>query len=100
MTSHDSICILNASKQHADIEVFAYFQDRGPAGPYKLHIGAERIHHQRLNDLSDPEKIPHGTDYSLVIHSSAPIVVQHTRLDSRQAENALMSTIAYPLNNV
>jgi len=24
-----------------------------------------------------------------------PIVVQHTRLDSRQAENALLSTIAY-----
>jgi hypothetical protein len=25
-----------------------------------------------------------------------PIVVQHTRLDSRQAENALMTTIAFP----
>jgi hypothetical protein len=24
-----------------------------------------------------------------------PIVVQHTRLDSRQAENALVSTIAF-----
>lgn len=99
MISHDSICILNASQKHADIEVYAYFQDRDPAGPFRLGIGAERIHHQRLNDLSDPEAIPRGTDYSLVIRSSAPIVVQHTRLDSRQAENALMSTIAYPLNN-
>ena len=27
--------------------------------------------------------------------SDVPIVCQHTRLDSRQAENALMSTIAY-----
>jgi hypothetical protein len=25
------------------------------------------------------------------------VVVQHTRLDSRQAENALLSTIAHPL---
>jgi hypothetical protein len=31
-----------------------------------------------------------------VIRSDAPIVVQHTRLDSRQAENALLTTIAYP----
>jgi hypothetical protein len=25
-----------------------------------------------------------------------PVVVQHTRLDSRQAENALITTIAFP----
>jgi hypothetical protein len=30
-----------------------------------------------------------------VIESDLPVVVQHTRLDSRQAENALLSTIAY-----
>jgi hypothetical protein len=31
-----------------------------------------------------------------VINSDVPIVVQHTRLDSRQAENALLSTVAFP----
>ncbi|MDZ5699437.1 MULTISPECIES: sensory rhodopsin transducer [Phyllobacteriaceae] len=30
-----------------------------------------------------------------VITSDEPIAVQHTRLDSRQAENALLSAIAY-----
>jgi hypothetical protein len=30
-----------------------------------------------------------------VIDSDVPIVVQHTRLDSRQAELALVSTIAF-----
>ena len=30
-----------------------------------------------------------------MIESDVPIVVQHTRLDSRQAENALFSTVAY-----
>jgi hypothetical protein len=30
-----------------------------------------------------------------VIESDVPVVVQHTRLDSRQAENALMTTIAF-----
>jgi hypothetical protein len=30
-----------------------------------------------------------------VIESDRPIVVQHTRLDSRQAALALLSTVAY-----
>jgi hypothetical protein len=42
-----------------------------------------------------PEPIPRATDYASVIHSDVPIVVQHTRLDSRQAANALLSTIAF-----
>jgi hypothetical protein len=45
--------------------------------------------------LSDPEQIPPAIDFASVIQSDVPIVVQHTRLDSRQAENALLSTIAY-----
>jgi hypothetical protein len=51
--------------------------------------------HVRFNDLTNPEPIPCDTDYASVIESDVPIIVQHTRLDSRQAENALMSTIAY-----
>jgi hypothetical protein len=50
----------------------------------------------RFNDLKDPESIPRDTDFSSVIRSDVPIVAQHTRLDSRQSANALLSTIAYP----
>ncbi len=50
----------------------------------------------RLDELRDPEPVPHGTEYSSVIESDALIVVQHTRLQSRQAENALMTTIEFP----
>ena len=42
-----------------------------------------------------PSPIPRDTDYSTLIESDVPIVVQHTRLDSRQSENALLSTIAF-----
>ena len=49
-----------------------------------------------FNDLNDPEPIPRDTDYASLIESDVPIVVQHTRLDSRQAENALITTIAFP----
>lgn len=44
----------------------------------------------------DPEPVPRDTPFASVIESDEPIVVPHTRLDSRQAENALLSTIAYP----
>ncbi|MBA3619974.1 MAG: sensory rhodopsin transducer, partial [Acidothermales bacterium] len=57
-----------------------------------------RTLHQRFNDLQDPAPVPLDTDYASVIDSDVPIVVQHTRLDSRQAENALLSTVAYPVS--
>jgi hypothetical protein len=37
----------------------------------------------------DPQRRP-DTPYSSLIESDVPIVVQHTRLDSRQAENACL----------
>jgi hypothetical protein len=49
----------------------------------------------RSNDLDDPQHIPRDTDYASIFESDIPIVVQHTRLDSRHAEVALLSTVAY-----
>jgi hypothetical protein len=95
MTSHEAVCLLNASAQDAHVEIMVYFSDRDPAGPYRITVPAKRTKHIRFNNLEDPERIPRGTDYSSVIESDVPIVVQHTRLDSRQDANALLSTIAY-----
>lgn len=53
-------------------------------------------HRTGNDDLDAPEPIPRDTDYASVIESSVPVVVQHTRLDSRQAELALITTMAYP----
>lgn len=96
MTSHETVCILNPSDQDADIEITIYYSDRDPVGPYRVSVPARRTRHIRFNDLRDPEPIPRDTDYSSVIRSNVPIVAQHTRLDSRQAENALLTTIAFP----
>jgi hypothetical protein len=95
VTSHETACLLNTSDEDARVEITAYFEDREPAGPYRMTVPARRTLHLRFNELEDPEPIPADTDYASVIESSVPIVVQHTRLDSRQAENALMSTVAY-----
>ncbi len=89
--------MLNASDKVAHVEIVLYFEDADPAGPYRVVVGAQRTLHLRFNNLADPQPIPKGTNYSSVIRSDVPIVVQHTRLDSRQAENALLSTIAFPV---
>lgn len=96
MASHESVSILNAGDEDASVEITCYFSDREPAGPYRLTVPARRTRHVRFDELEDPEPIPRATDYSSVLVSDVPVVAQHTRLDSRQSENALLSTIAYP----
>ena len=96
MTSHETVCVLNAGDQDAHVEITIYYSDRDPIGPYRVTIPARRTKHIRFNNLRDPEMIPRGVDFSSVIRADVPVVAQHTRLDSRQAENALLSTIAYP----
>jgi hypothetical protein len=71
--------------------------DREPSGPYQVVVPARCTKHLRFNDLTDPERIPLDTNFASVIASDVPTVVQHTRLDSRQAENVLLSTIAYAI---
>lgn len=95
MTSHETACILNAGDQDAAIVITVFFTDREPAGPYRVTVPARRTFHLRFNDLTDPEPIPHGTDYASMIESDVPVIVQHTRLDSRQVALTLMSSIAY-----
>lgn len=96
MESHETCCVLNAGDADANVAITVYFEDREPVGPYRCSVPARRTLHLRFNELDDPEPIPKDTPYASVVESDVPIVVQHTRLDSRQAENALMTTIAYP----
>jgi hypothetical protein len=96
MTSHETVCILNANDADAHVNITIYYAEREPVGPYRVTVPARRTKHLRFNDLDDPEPIPRDTDYASVIESDIPIVVQHTRLDSRQAENALLTTMAFP----
>jgi hypothetical protein len=95
LVSHEAACILNAGDREAQLSIMIYFENRGPAGPYRVTVGARRTLHLRFNDLEDPETIPRDTPYASLIQSSEPVVVQHTRLDSRNPNIALLSTIAF-----
>jgi hypothetical protein len=95
LISHETACILNAGDREARIEITILFAECEPVGPYKVTVGARRTLHLRFNDLKDPKPVPRDTDYASIFESDVPIIVQHTRLDSRRAELALLSTIAY-----
>ena len=95
LISHETACILNAGDRDARIEITILFANREPVGPYKVTVGARRTLHLRFNDLKEPALVPRDTDYASIFESDVPIIVQHTRLDSRRAELALLSTMAY-----
>ncbi|HEY0335096.1 MAG TPA: sensory rhodopsin transducer [Stenotrophomonas sp.] len=97
MESHETCCLLNAGDSDAHVTITIFFEDRDPVGPYRVVVPAHRTKHLRFNDLEDPEPIPRETPFASVIQSDVPVVVQHTRLDSRQAANSVMTTIAHPL---
>lgn len=98
LESHETFCILNTGPDDAQISITLFFADREPVGPYRVNVSAERTLHLRANDLEDPEPVPRDTDYATVLESNVPVVVQHSRLDSRPEAFALLSTVAYPAN--
>jgi len=95
LESHETACLLNSGERDAHVEITIFYTDREPVGPYRVVVPARRTLHLRFNELTDPQPIPRDTDYASVFEADEPIVVQHTRLDSRQAALALLTTVAY-----
>ncbi|MFP8957693.1 sensory rhodopsin transducer [Natrialbaceae archaeon A-CW3] len=95
MVSRDTLCLLNTGEEMASLEITLYYAEGREAGPYPLTLAPERVRHVRVNDMIDPYAPPLGRDYGVVLESDVPIVVQFTRQDTRQAENATLSTIGY-----
>lgn len=95
LRSHETACILNPGAEPAQLKVTVFFSDRDPAGPFNLEVAPQRTLHLRFDELEHPEPIPRETDYASLIESTQPVVVQHTRLDARLGQIALLSTLAY-----
>jgi len=95
LESHETACLLNPNGRDATVRITVFFSDRDPCGPYLVTVPKRRTLHVRFNDLKDPAPVPRDTDYASLIESDVPIVVQHTRLDSRDPAVAVLSTTAY-----
>lgn len=98
-TSHDKLCLLNISPRLANIRMFIYFEDTDSIGPFQLTLAPRRVRHIRFNDLIFPIALPLATAYSAVIQSDVPIIVQFTRADTRQKQNAIMGCVCYADDN-
>jgi hypothetical protein len=97
-TSRDELCVLNAGDATARLEIMVYYADREPIGPYALEVAARRVRQVRFNDLIDPEAMPLGVPFAAVVTSDAPVTVQFTRVDTRQAALAIATTMALPMD--
>jgi hypothetical protein len=100
LISHESICVVNLHEQDAHIDITIYFEDQEPIEKISVTVKGKRAKHIRTSSLEKgSKKIPAGVPYALEIESDIPVIVQYSRLDTTQAELALMSTMAYPVDN-
>lgn len=97
--SHDAVCVLNPGKKDAHIQITLYFEDREKQAGFCALCGAERTHHIRMDKLTDENGngVPTDVPYAMMVESDVNIIVQYSRMDTTQAEMALMTTIAYPV---
>ena len=97
--SHESICVLNTSDVDAEIKFTLFFEDREPCRDFSSVCPASRTHHIRLDRIigANNESIPRDIPYAMLVESNVPVVVQYSRLDTSHHEMALMTTMAYPV---
>jgi len=91
----ETVFLLNASRQEAHVEVLVYYSGRDPVGPYHLTVPARRMKPLRFSKLTDPEPIPHATDYASAIESDVPIMVQSLN-NSPKSDEALVVRGSHP----
>ena len=97
MISHETLCLLNTSDNDADVRITRLLCGSRAGRTLSGPVPARRTKHLRFNELwRIPLRFRAIRIYASVVESNIPIVVQQTRLDSRQAENALFSTVAFP----
>ncbi|MEK8126519.1 sensory rhodopsin transducer [Paenibacillus filicis] len=98
LTSHESVCVLNTSSEDAQLLFTIFFEDREPVEDIPYLVEARRTKHIRTSTLlQEGMPPPAGVPYAIEVKSQIPVIVQYSRLDATQAENALMSVMAYPV---
>jgi hypothetical protein len=97
LVSHESCCILNTGQSEARCTLTLYFEDREPIRGIEVTVGAERCWHIRFDrlELIEGTRIPRDVPYGLVVESDLPVVVQHSRLDSRMGGLAYMTVVGH-----
>lgn len=97
--SNDKVAVLNTSKKEARVEIFIFYEDVEPVGPYEVKVKPQRLQKVRFNDLIDPEAMRLDCNYSCYIRSNVKVVIQFSRMNTGTNSNAEMGTMAFPADN-
>lgn len=97
--SHDKVAILNTSNKEVTIEMFIFYENEPPVGPFEVTVDPCRLKKIRFNDLIDPVAIRLERSFSCYIRTTGKVVVQFSRLNSGIAANAEMNTMAFPVDD-
>jgi hypothetical protein len=97
-TSRDELVVLNTGDRDARVTLTIYYADREPVPGYQLVVGARRVRRVRINDLIDPEALPLGRDYGVVLESDVPVVVDMVCIDTSQAALSQAAIAAMPID--
>lgn len=97
-TSRNTLCLLNTSAAPVCVSVTVFHTDREPVGPYEILVEPQRVKHQRINDLIEPEAVPLDAPYGLVLDADGPVVAQLLYLDSRGGNLAVSHLNPVPLD--
>jgi hypothetical protein len=96
--SHEAICALNVSDEDAEFFVDVFFIDREPQINRRFTVGASRTSRIIVGqgysiEGSQALDVPLGVAFSIRVRSTTELAIQSTRVDTRAANNALMSAI-------
>ena len=93
--------MVNTSDIDAKIKLTLFFEDKEKRDDFESFCGAGKTHHIRLDKIRSATggPIPRDVPYAVLVESNIEIVVQYSRLDTSAAEMALMSTMAYPIDD-
>jgi hypothetical protein len=89
--------MLNLTGDDADIAITIFVADREPAGSYRLRLKSRSTLHLTFNDCTIRTS---AARYVICLSDRlpVPIIMQDTRLDSRNPYIAPLGTIAYRLD--
>lgn len=88
-TSHESLMVLNPNPDPATISLLFYWTDKPPTPVPGLVVEGERVRCIRLDQL-DGVTVPYRTQYAIKLDSDVGVFVSYGRLDTAQANFALV----------
>lgn len=99
LPGHEATCIVNPNGRMAKVKFTFYFEDREPLKSKEITINPERTLHLRLDraeallEIELEREVP----FSIKVESDVKVVVQHSRMDTRQSNLSYMSSMGYPI---